>query len=335
MAVHAYTFRSLCKLIKEYPYVLQGKMLTLSKYQFPSYKDCTEIANKTQVPFLIDEKYMCDKYSVDKIILNALGFADIEAVDISHYGGAEIIHDLNLPVPVEMKNAYDFILDAGTIEHIFDLPQVLKNIFDMLKVGGVFFFDMPYWYEPYHGFYNFSPLLMKSWLTVNNWDIRKLQPYRVSSVGVEMSMDNADVFPDRWGLCNGIAVKTDKSSCDAIPQDGAYDKSWDFARTLINRLKQSMRTHGSNGRIHIFGCGTAVRNLVLTIRLLYDVDIVSDNPSEIGMPIIFGIRVKPLDVCKPGDTVIIGSAIHQDIIYERIKYLEQKDVNVLKVFGGI
>ena len=61
---------------------------------------------------------------------------------------------MNLPVG-EMK--YDFILDGGTIEHIFNAAQVCQNIIDMLEIGGVYVSITPNNNFSGHGMYQFSP----------------------------------------------------------------------------------------------------------------------------------------------------------------------------------
>lgn len=38
-----------------------------------------------------------------------------------------------------MHSKYDAVLDAGTPEHVFNVPAAFKNVMDALKVGGHFF----------------------------------------------------------------------------------------------------------------------------------------------------------------------------------------------------
>lgn len=86
-----------------------------------------------------------------------LGFADIETMDLSAYEGASILHDLNEPVPDDLKGQFDFIFDGGTIEHVFNVPVALQNVFQMLRPGGRFVSanGMNGWVG--HGFYQFNP----------------------------------------------------------------------------------------------------------------------------------------------------------------------------------
>lgn len=86
-----------------------------------------------------------------------LGFGRVEAMDMSDYEGATIIHDLNQPVPPELEGQFDFIYDGGTIEHVFNVPVALVSVFRMLAPGGRFVSvnGMNGWVG--HGLYQFNP----------------------------------------------------------------------------------------------------------------------------------------------------------------------------------
>ena len=91
-----------------------------------------------------------------------IGFGKVEAMDFSDFEGAQHVHDLNHPVPDDLRGKFDFILDGGTIEHVFNTPAALTNVFDMLKPGGVFASanGMNGWM--FHGLYQFNPELVYS-----------------------------------------------------------------------------------------------------------------------------------------------------------------------------
>lgn len=83
----------------------------------------------------------------------------IHSLDAFDYEGAEIIHDMNCPIPKELKGKYSCVVDGGTTEHIFDFPQALKNSMDLLRLGGHFISMVPTNNFNGHGFYQFSPEL--------------------------------------------------------------------------------------------------------------------------------------------------------------------------------
>lgn len=67
-----------------------------------------------------------------------LGVKNLDVMDYSDYEGANIIHDLNEPLPDTLKEKYDVVLDGGTMEHVFNYPIALRNSMDAVHRGGVF-----------------------------------------------------------------------------------------------------------------------------------------------------------------------------------------------------
>ncbi|MEQ9259985.1 MAG: hypothetical protein RIG84_12925 [Roseovarius sp.] len=92
--------------------------------------------------------------------MRGLGLGEIETMDFSDYEGAGIIHDLNDPVPEALHGQFDFIFDGGTLEHVFNVPQALENVFNMLTVGGRFVSANGFNDWTFHGIYQFSPELV-------------------------------------------------------------------------------------------------------------------------------------------------------------------------------
>ena len=72
----------------------------------------------------------------DRSIFRALGIDNIKALDVSPYEGAEIIHDLNRPIPDKLKEIADFIVDGSTLDNVFDPATVLRNFAQLLRPGG-------------------------------------------------------------------------------------------------------------------------------------------------------------------------------------------------------
>ena len=80
----------------------------------------------------------------------------MDCLDIVASRGSEIIVDLNEQIAPTLVNQYEIVLDGGTMEHCFNVPQVLKNILSMTKVGGFIIHVNPLNMFN-HGFYSFSP----------------------------------------------------------------------------------------------------------------------------------------------------------------------------------
>src|SRR4051812_23647278 len=54
-----------------------------------------------------------------EIFSRMLGAKKSVSMDVSDYEGAEIVHDLNLPVSKELHERFDLVIDGGTLEHVF------------------------------------------------------------------------------------------------------------------------------------------------------------------------------------------------------------------------
>lgn len=93
-------------------------------------------------------------------LLFALGATEIHAMDVSNYEGAGFIHDLNEPIPSDWADQFDTVIDGGTLEHVYHLPNALENVARLIRVGGRFLGISPANNWLGHGFYQFSPELM-------------------------------------------------------------------------------------------------------------------------------------------------------------------------------
>lgn len=101
-----------------------------------------------------------------------LGFGEIESADLSDYEGATILQDLNEPLAPSLKGRFDFVFDGGTIEHVFNVPQALDNVFDMLAPGGLFVSANGLSGWTGHGMYQFNPeLVWTYWRRARNCEV--------------------------------------------------------------------------------------------------------------------------------------------------------------------
>jgi hypothetical protein len=107
-------------------------------------------------------------------LLEPLGFT-VASLDASAYEGAEIIHDLNKPIPDNLVGRFDLVIDGGTLEHVFNFPAALENAMKMVKVGGHLFLMTPANNQCGHGFYQFSPeLFFRALSPTNGFDLMRL-----------------------------------------------------------------------------------------------------------------------------------------------------------------
>lgn len=76
------------------------------------------------------------RHITDYSLFQALGDCRPMAIDVSDYEGAEIVHDLSTPIPENLKRRFDFIYDGSSLDNIFNGPQALLNMAEMLRPGG-------------------------------------------------------------------------------------------------------------------------------------------------------------------------------------------------------
>lgn len=70
-------------------------------------------------------------------LFGLLGAKQVESFDVSDYQQATHIHDMNQPIPTVFHERYSCVHDGGTIEHVFNIPQALKNCLQMVRLGGI------------------------------------------------------------------------------------------------------------------------------------------------------------------------------------------------------
>jgi hypothetical protein len=167
----------------------------------------------------------------DLSLFQDLGYGGAESIDVSDYEGCTHVHDLNDPVPASLRDRYALTYNGGTLEHIFDVRAVLRNLFAMLKAGGVIVHVGPMngWVD--HGFYQFSPTFFADYYRANAFTA--LSGFMLKALKPDHS--EAEIPPYRYGgppptagsmdgIWNFFMVyrKEANSTYDAIPQQGYY-----------------------------------------------------------------------------------------------------------------
>ena len=102
-----------------------------------------------------------DRVAESRSLFAAMGI-ETDFVDIVASRGFEIVLDLNEPATPELADKYDIVYDGGTMEHCFNVAQVMMNILDFAKVGGFIIHVNPINYYN-HGFFNFNPTFYHDW----------------------------------------------------------------------------------------------------------------------------------------------------------------------------
>ena len=106
------------------------------------------------------ERFLRESGGYGEPYYRLLGAKNICSLDASPYEGATHIHDMNKPIDDALKNRFSVVHDGGTIEHVFDFPQAIKNCMEMVRIGGFFLQVSITNNFMGHGFYQFSPDLI-------------------------------------------------------------------------------------------------------------------------------------------------------------------------------
>jgi hypothetical protein len=104
----------------------------------------------------------------DGFLRTFLGASDVRALDYSSFEGADIVHDMNVPVPASFDERFDAVIDGGTLEHVYNVPVAWQSCMRMLKVGGRLFLFTTANNFCGHGFYQFSPELFFRLFSADN-----------------------------------------------------------------------------------------------------------------------------------------------------------------------
>lgn len=94
----------------------------------------------------------------------------LSVIDRARYQGSERVVDLNDRLDL---GSFDLVIDPGTIEHCFNIPQALANLAGAVKVGGYISHSTPMAMFG-HGFYNVNPELFWAFYRTNGFEIEHL-----------------------------------------------------------------------------------------------------------------------------------------------------------------
>lgn len=106
--------------------------------------------------------------SVRNLFLNRYSVTEYHDCDLNDK--AEITLDLAKPLPSGLVSSAMTVWESGTVEHIFDIGCVFRNIHELTCPGGVVIHCAPLtWFE--HGYYNFNPRLFSAVAKANGYQL--------------------------------------------------------------------------------------------------------------------------------------------------------------------
>lgn len=182
----------------------------------------------------------------DHCFFQSLGFDAAHSLDVDPSQDSTYIWDLNSPVPESLYDRYDLIYDGGTCEHVFHIPNVLRNIHCMLKEKGKIIHFVPTHNYVDHGFYMFSPTLFSDYYLSNRYEIstsllvgqKTPMNHNEEPILIDYKPGMLDKFSvggfnketfagrDMFGTFFS-ATKTQDSVWGVNPQQGFYRRQWE------------------------------------------------------------------------------------------------------------
>ncbi len=169
-------------------------------------------------------------------LLMTFGAEKVDSIDVSDYERATIIHDMNKPIDASLKNKYSVVIDGGSLEHVFNFPQAIKNCMEMVEPGGYFIGITPANNYFGHGFYQFSPeLYFRIMDSKNGFKMKKLYFFTEGKNSRLYEVLDPLIAGDRVSMINSlpsylfvVAQKTEEKEIFAdVPLQSDYvNNSW-------------------------------------------------------------------------------------------------------------
>lgn len=285
-------------------------------------------------------------------------------MDISDYEGADIIFDLNSKdLPESLIGKFDYVIDGGTTEHVFDFPQALKNIASMIKIGGKVFHYLPAHNYINHGFYSVSPSVLQAFYQSNGFRVNHLNiiltsrefwkdPNKFVVDKLDMSfMTNPDyrfcnllsanftIMPDCIGILRCITQKMEGVENIENPIQTHWYKAQTKREAILREMFASDLDWSKHGlSIGIFGTGNVARKFINIVSGMkgYSRDKIKgffDNDAKRQGHKFEGYEIySPLDIKKIGINVLIIAATISDAeIYAQVSHLRNDGINIIRM----
>jgi SAM-dependent methyltransferase len=169
-------------------------------------------------------------------VFKTLGARKVSSLDVSDFEGAEVVHDLNKPLPPEFKDRFDLVYDGGTLEHVFNFPVALQTCMEMLRPEGrlIIHTGTNNWCG--HGFYQFSPeLFFRAFSPENGFEMERMVAHRVGPYGRWYEVSDPSAIRSRVEVLSftplQLLVRARRSKVTPIfavtPQQSDYTPRWD------------------------------------------------------------------------------------------------------------
>ena len=193
----------------------------------------------------------------DRSIFRALGNERVKAIDVSPYEGAEVIHDLNLPLSDHLKGIADFVVDGSTLDNTFNPAQTLRNFAELLRPGGrlltinafstfetAYVIMPPLWYYDYFVVNRFADV--KVYVSVPDNERKRASIYAIDADRLAELKREMGHLSSIYSMCTVVfAEKAADSTSDRVPTQQHYRpaEQWTSYLDALSVIRRSKRPH--------------------------------------------------------------------------------------------
>lgn len=183
----------------------------------------------------VAERIVEEEDGFSEPLFRLLGATDVRSFDASDYEQATDIHDFNQPLPPEYDGRFDAVVDAGSLEHVFNVTTALANCMRLVATGGHFLCFSPTNNNCGHGFYQFGPeFFYRSLGPENGFELERLLIWEEGNEVEWFEVEDPKVVRQRVTIVNtrptslaAFARRVEARPPFAeMPQESDYEEIW-------------------------------------------------------------------------------------------------------------
>lgn len=214
----------------------------------------------------------------DRMFFAMLGVEKVIAIDHTDYEDAELIIDLNIPLPELHMASVDFLFGGSVLDNIFDPATYIVNVSKLLRPGGRVF-DLNVISQVHHPYLLVTPAWLLDYYVVNRFVNLRIFVAEHSADGFIHSAGGfihmygmlasaneivSDFGPPRGSLAIAVIViaeKGDESTTDVLPIQDQYRgrTDWAYYGTAVEAMSGS-------ATLPVFGRPTMLEVAKLGVR---------------------------------------------------------------------
>lgn len=245
-----------------------GDTITIGRLHINVYpRKVAQLFKKHGIP---SESILANPLEFSEPCFQALGAKSISSLDASDYEGATFVHDLNQPLPSNLKERFDTVFDGGTLEHVFNFPQAVRNCMEMLRVGGRFYIHTCANNACGHGFYQLSPeLFYRVFSPENGFEVERMVVHMIGPYNRWYEVEDPNKVRSRVELISfvpiNIMVRAQRTAVVPIfqrmPQQSDYVVMWNESQHQHEAKRGGFMKRLQNGLpgvarlLHVIGTG--------------------------------------------------------------------------------